>query len=70
MPPFGPERWRTLSPYLDKALSMSPERRREWLASITSEALHDDLQRLLAEHEDIQKSRFLERAVDWPAPRD
>jgi hypothetical protein len=49
---------------------MSPERRREWLASITSEALRDDLQRLLAEHEDIQKSRFLERAVDWPTPHD
>ena len=65
MPPLSPDRWRALSPYLDEALEIPDDRRAMWLASIRARdpALGDDLESLLAEHEDVQESGFLELAV-------
>ena len=65
MPPLSPDRWRALSPYLDEALEIPDDRRAMWLASIRARdaALGDDLENLLAEHEDVQESGFLELAV-------
>ena len=64
MPPLSPDRWRALSPYLDEALELTSDRREAWLAAICARdaALGADLQSLLAEHEDLHQSRFLERA--------
>jgi hypothetical protein len=71
VPTWNPERWRAVSPYLDELLGMGPDRRAEWLRRISTddEALHADLERLLAEYDDILKSRFLESILDWPARR-
>jgi hypothetical protein len=68
VPPLDPARWRALSPYLDQALEMSREDRAAWLAHICASdpALGADLERLLAEHDHLQRSRFLEPAVPPP----
>ena len=68
MPPITPERWRALSPYLDEALELASEARAEWLASISARdaALAADLETLLAEHQVVHQSRFLEAAVVDP----
>ena len=65
MPPLNPDRWRALSPYLDEALAMTSDRRGPWLAEIRARdaALGADLESLLAEHEHLQESRYLERPV-------
>jgi hypothetical protein len=65
MPPLNPDRWRALSPYLDEALAMTSDRRGPWLAEIRAgdAALGADLESLLAEHEHLQESRYLERPV-------
>jgi eukaryotic-like serine/threonine-protein kinase len=63
--PLSPERWRVLSPYLDEALAMPGEHRVTWLASLRARdaALAAELESLLAEHEDLRESRFLEPAI-------
>jgi serine/threonine-protein kinase len=65
VPPFSPDRWRALSPYLDEALAMTGDRRAIWLAAIRARdaALGADLESLLAEHDHLQESLFLERAL-------
>ena len=65
VPPLDPARWRALSPYLDQALDMSPEDRAAWLANICASdpALGADLEALLAEHDQVQRSRFLDPAL-------
>jgi serine/threonine protein kinase/Tfp pilus assembly protein PilF len=64
VPPLSPDRWRALSPYLDEALAMTPDRRAGWLASVSARdaALGADLEILLAEHEDLQEAQFLEHS--------
>ena len=64
MPPLSPDRWRALSPYLDEALAMPADRRAAWLADIRARdaALGADLESLLADHEELQESPFLEGA--------
>jgi serine/threonine-protein kinase len=68
MPPFSAERWRAVSPLLDEALELATEERPAWLASIRARdaALAADLRTLLAEHEVVHQSRFLEGAVPLP----
>jgi hypothetical protein len=68
VPPFTIDRWRLLSPYLDEALQMDTDERTTWLASIVARdaSLAADLQMLLAEHDTLNASRFLERPVRGP----
>ncbi len=65
MPPLSAERWRAVSPYLDEALEIATEQRAAWLASIGARdaALAADLRMLLGEHDAVNESHFLERAV-------
>ena len=65
MPRISPERWRVLSPYLDQALEISAEGRAAWLASISARdsALATELGALLAGHQTVHDSAFLERPV-------
>jgi eukaryotic-like serine/threonine-protein kinase len=65
MPPLSADRWRALSPYLDEALELPTADRAEWLASICTRdaGLAVDLQTLLAEHDRVHDSRFLEQSV-------
>ena len=71
MPPFTPERWRALSPYLDEALAITSERRAGWIAAIAGHdpLLAADLAMLLSEYEDLKAAHFLERLPDWPTPK-
>ncbi|HMF95838.1 MAG TPA: serine/threonine-protein kinase [Vicinamibacterales bacterium] len=68
--PLTADRWRALSPYLDEALEIPTRGRGAWLESIFARdaALAADLQKLLAEHDLIHESRFLEQPV-LPAAR-
>jgi len=65
MPPLSPDRWRALSPSLDEALAMPADSRAAWLADIRARdaAFAADLESLLAEHEALQESLFLEGAL-------
>jgi serine/threonine-protein kinase len=65
MPPLSADRWRTLSPFLDEALEIANGERAAWLASIRARdpVLAADLQLLLAEHDALDESHFLEGAV-------
>ncbi len=72
MPPLSSDRWRALSPFLDEALELTGDRRAAWLEAICARdaALGADLQSLLAEHEDLHESGFLDHALplaDRPA---
>jgi hypothetical protein len=60
--PLSPDRWRTLSPYLDEALAMTGDHRAAWLAGIRAgdAALGADLEGLLAEYDKLVDSAFLE----------
>jgi len=68
MAPLSPERWRELGPYLDDALEITTENRAAWLASIRvrDAALAADLRALLAEHDKLDTSGFLENTVPLP----
>ncbi|MGE5815483.1 MAG: tetratricopeptide repeat protein [Acidobacteriota bacterium] len=70
MPPFSPERWRLLSPFLDEALDVADHERAAWLASICARdaALGADLQLLLSEHRAVHQSGFLDGTVPLVAP--
>jgi eukaryotic-like serine/threonine-protein kinase len=65
MPPLSADRWRALSPYLDEALELPTADRASWLASIFARdvGLAVDLQTLLAEHDRVHRSGFLEQPV-------
>jgi len=65
MPPLSADRWRALSPYLDEALEIPTVDRAAWLASIFArdKGLAVDLQTLLAEHDLLHDSHFLEQAL-------
>src|SRR5262245_46803037 len=68
MPPLSPERWRAVGPYLDHALDLPIEERAGWLEFVRSqdEVLAADLRALLAEHDALHESRFLERSIPLP----
>jgi serine/threonine protein kinase/tetratricopeptide (TPR) repeat protein len=65
MPPISPERWRILSPYLDEALDITPDRRPAWLASleVRDAGLASDLRTMLAEHDVVHQAGFMDGAV-------
>jgi serine/threonine protein kinase/tetratricopeptide (TPR) repeat protein len=68
MPPLSPERWRAVAPHLDRALDLPPHERATWLGSLDLQdaALAADLRLLLAEHDALHESGFLERSVPLP----
>jgi serine/threonine protein kinase/tetratricopeptide (TPR) repeat protein len=68
VPSLSPDRWRALSPYLDEALSITGEGRAAWLTAIRARdaALGAELEALLADHEDLQGSGYLEKARGLP----
>jgi serine/threonine protein kinase/Tfp pilus assembly protein PilF len=55
------DRWRALSPYLDRALDMSAEERREWLLRIRADdpTLASDLEALLDDRTALSRDGFL-----------
>lgn len=57
--------WQTLSPLLDRALDLDPEARAAFLLTIRAENrdMADALERLLAEHERVVASAFLETSA-------
>jgi serine/threonine protein kinase/tetratricopeptide (TPR) repeat protein len=65
VPQLSPERWSALSPYLDEGLALTRDDRAVWLASIRARdaALGADLESLLAEHDGLEESGFLESVV-------
>src|SRR6476661_6989149 len=68
--PLSADRWRAVSPYLDQALELPTADRAAWLASIGARdaGLAVDLQTLLAEHDRVNESRFLEEPVLVASP--
>ena len=60
--------WRALSPYLDKALTLSEHERAIWLESLRAEQpeLASQLEELLDEHFAAQLDRFLEQGPSFP----
>ena len=64
MSALSPERWNALSPYLDKALTLSEAERGEWLAALRAQNpdLAGQLQELLGEHQAAQREAFLEKS--------
>ena len=68
MPPINPERWRVLSPYVDQALDIAVEDRPAWLSELSARdaTLAADLRSILAQHDQVRHSQFLECAVLQP----
>ncbi len=68
MPFPSPERWRAISPYLDRALELSHEQRLAWLASLRAEdtTLAADVEALIEQRSVLSQEGFL--AGD-PPPR-
>jgi eukaryotic-like serine/threonine-protein kinase len=64
MSTLSPDQWRALSPYLDKALSLSGDARIAWLASLRSQdpALAKQIETLLVEHNSEEEHSFLQQA--------
>jgi serine/threonine protein kinase len=62
MPPRSADRWRVVSPYLDRALEMEPDKRTAWLASLAAEnpTLAAEVEALLAEREALSREGFLD----------
>src|SRR3954469_23493877 len=63
--PLSPHRWRELSPYLDEVLEIDLEDRSAWLATIRARdpGVASDLEMLLAEHQAIHDSGFLDGGI-------
>src|SRR4051812_11276661 len=63
MSTLSPDKWSALSPYLDKALTLSDAERAQWLAALAAEKpdLATQLQELLSEHLAAQQEGFLEK---------
>ncbi|HWJ49267.1 MAG TPA: protein kinase, partial [Candidatus Udaeobacter sp.] len=62
MSTLSPDKWGALSPYLDKALTLSEAERAHWLELLRAENpdLARQLQELLNEHQAAQREAFLE----------
>jgi serine/threonine-protein kinase len=62
MSTLSPESWSALSPYLDKALTLSQEERERWLEALRTQnpELAKQLQDLLNEHQAARREAFLE----------
>ena len=62
------DRWRELSPLLDKAIELEGDERAAWLDSLHSENpdLAADLELLLDEHDALTEERFLDQVAALP----
>jgi len=58
---LDPEQWRTLSPYIDEALTLTEEKRSRWLESLRANKpeIAGQVEALLAEHRAAQQENFL-----------
>ncbi len=67
-PSFGRDDWLRLSRLLDQALELDGEARSAWLERLRVEdgPLADDVERLLARHDELARDRFLERPAVAP----
>jgi serine/threonine-protein kinase len=63
MPGLGADRWKVLSPQLDRALEMTPQERGPWLEQVAAgdPALAAELRTLLDEHARLGDGGFLEQ---------
>jgi serine/threonine protein kinase/tetratricopeptide (TPR) repeat protein len=63
MSTLNPGQWQEISPYLERALSLTEEQRSGWLQSFRMEKpeLAELLQQLLEEHRSLAEEHFLER---------
>jgi hypothetical protein len=70
MAELSPERWRRLSPHLDRALAMPAEERIRYLAEVRADdaELADDLEGLLAARSLGNREAFLEGTPSLPPP--
>ena len=67
---LSPERWRIVTPYLDRALDLDAAERATWIASLQANdpALAADVRTLLEEHEAAGREGFLEGAAGTLPP--
>ena len=65
MPSLSTERWRVVSPYLDRALDVPHAERAAWLAALRreDEAIARDLEALLRAHDELSRDGFLDDAA-------
>ena len=65
MPPLTPDQWQEVSPYLDEALEIAPERRAAWLLSLSERdaRLAAMVETLLLQQERLEQESFLERSL-------
>ena len=61
MPVLSSERWRAVSPYLDRALELTSDQRAAWLASLRTQdtTLADDLEALIEQRRVLSQEGFL-----------
>lgn len=66
---LSPEQWREVSPYLDRALSLSDEERAEWLTDFRAQRsdIANLVEELLEEHDALVRQHFLEHQVQPPS---
>jgi len=64
MPPLSPDQWRALSPYLEKALTLSQEECARWLESLRAENpdVATQVKDLLHRHEAAEREGYLKDA--------
>ena len=62
---LSPDRWRVVSPYLDRALELEGDERDAFLTALRAEdaSLAADLGRLLDSHQALSEQRFLDEAL-------
>jgi serine/threonine-protein kinase len=68
MAPLSPEQWQVLSPYLDRALTLSTEECALWLQSLRTEKpeIADKIFGLLDEHRAVKEKGYLEKGPGLP----
>src|SRR5215470_6657140 len=68
MSTLSPDQWKALSPFFDKALSLSGDARAAWLASLKEQDafLAKQLEALLNEHSAAEQESFLQTAPVTP----
>lgn len=68
MTPLRPDQWQLLSPYLDKALTLSAEQRASWLEALRAQNrdLAEQIQTLLNSEVAVEQEAYLERGPTLP----